>query len=224
MCARTFDLFFMHGAEDFVLEPEMGRRARAWLADRYGEPAYVAEGWVSFGFPFESTVDLLWDEEDECQLLVRIDIDAEAYAFIVDLCNLARSMQCTLYSPEFERSFMALPSVVIAQLMRCEAWSETWGQLEQVREIEERPLIPGYAHGVDVGVVREETCGSAGATAAPPTRLSTEMPVDSALVSPTMRLGLLGNVSRLTAAALRPLHLIVDSRQTTRLGGGAAPR
>lgn len=129
MCS-SFDLILCHGSEDFLLTPEMAACVKAWIRARCSAPSLVAEGWLTYGAPGECRLNLVWEEVDEHQLHIHLDVDAELYSFVLELCCLARLIGCELYSPEFEVCIPPVPSALIERLMCSQAWFEAWGPVD----------------------------------------------------------------------------------------------
>jgi len=130
MCTRFFELILCHGREDFLLTSVMASQVKVWLASEFMGPAVRATGWHVYASVDGALLELVWDEDDECQLHIRLDASFYAGDFILDLCTFAARVGCKLYSPEFETQLEPRPSSVLHRLLRSEAWGNTWLETE----------------------------------------------------------------------------------------------
>lgn len=122
MAAWQFDVtaVFEHGGR--TLPPLMRRRAQNLLAESFEPPWQMLPGWSVYGPENGNRIDLLTNDDGTCELLARIDARSDSESFLLCWLVLMLEMNCSLYSPELDRSFPADMVSLKDALQASSAW------------------------------------------------------------------------------------------------------
>lgn len=123
MAAWQFDVtaVFEHGGQ--TLPPLLCRRAKNLLAESFPTPWQMMPGWAVYGEESGNRVDLLTEADGTCELSARIDTRSDTEPFLTCWLVLMLEMNCSLYSPELDRSFPADMLSLKDALRSSSAWS-----------------------------------------------------------------------------------------------------
>lgn len=143
MAAWQFDLLFLPrsavasadgdrgDALPLVAEPLIVDTHR-YLCESLGVPWNMCEGVLVFGPEQGCRIDLAVDPEGNAEVSARIDSRSNADEFFPLLIALTLQLDCSLFSPELDRSVEPTANALSESLMRSAAWAYA--------------LNPGVAH------------------------------------------------------------------------------
>lgn len=111
MATWQFDLYFVPRAGrlphrdsegyDVPALPEAAAiEAQAYLDKKLGKPWLMLEDWLVFGDEASNRVDLLQTEDGGAELSARIDARSINDAFCNTVCDLAKRLDCLLFTAE----------------------------------------------------------------------------------------------------------------------------
>lgn len=122
MCTYPFHLVLCQVDENFYLAPHMLPSTKVWLCENFGRPMAMDAGWEVYASVEGHCIELICEEMDEWQLHVQLASELGNLRFSRQVCCLARSLGCRLYSPEFEAVIEPTLEEVQRLILRSEAW------------------------------------------------------------------------------------------------------
>ena len=115
------------------LTEERALEAHAYLSKYLGEPWLMLEDGLVFGEEQGHRVDLVRTENGGAEVSARIDARGSVEQFCNAVCELARALDCLLFSPEFWLAFQAEPALLAAALEKSRASAFVRNPLQVLR-------------------------------------------------------------------------------------------
>ncbi|MDC8756085.1 hypothetical protein [Janthinobacterium fluminis] len=108
MATWQFDLHLMYRGEPMPTASDDGLDipgipvklalyVQEMIAGSLGKPWLMMDDWIVFGIETGTRVDLLFDEADSVEVLVRLDVSVDNDAFLDTICTLALQLNCSYF-------------------------------------------------------------------------------------------------------------------------------
>jgi len=107
--------------------------AHAFLSEHFGQPWQMCEGILVFGPEDGNRIEVVVDDAGDAELSARIDARLESAAFCELLSELARALDCSLFSPEFGSLIHSGGDALVAALTNSQAWTYALDPAEAMR-------------------------------------------------------------------------------------------
>lgn len=115
MAAWQFDLHLMSRGEPMPTAsgagldiPEVPAKSALYVqeivADALGKPWLMMDDWVVFGIETGTRVDLLFDDADTVEVLLRLDASVNNDAFLDIICAVALKLDCSYFDAQGRQS------------------------------------------------------------------------------------------------------------------------
>jgi len=111
MATWQFDLYLMargytmpaashHGLDIPGVPAKSALHVQEIVKDSLGKPWLMMENWIVFGIETGTRVDLLFDDTDFVEVLVRLDASVNNDAFLDAICALAVDLDCRYFDAQ----------------------------------------------------------------------------------------------------------------------------
>lgn len=100
------------GHEVPAIQAQKVVNAHHWLTAHFGEPSVLLEDWFLYGLEDGNRIDVSVNEDGSAELSARIDARKNPQQFIGKLSELAKLIECGLFSAEYWKPVEATPEAI----------------------------------------------------------------------------------------------------------------